>query len=215
MTMDDAPRAYLGALVAGDRDAALAVVDRLMARGVPRTDVYVDVLAPAMHAVGRAWEQGRMTVAEEHLATQITQAALERFGGEHASGRGRRALIAVVACSPGELHALGARMVADEIAAHRWSVLHLGADTPIDALVRLAEERQADLVALSASTPDRLASAASVRALLIRTARPPFVLVGGRGVALAPAALADVVCDAALTDLRELPRVLAHVAGSR
>lgn len=35
--------------------------------------LYVDVFRPALYEVGARWESNRLTVAQEHIATAITQ----------------------------------------------------------------------------------------------------------------------------------------------
>ena len=97
------------------------------------------------------------------------------------SGHGRRAIIS---SSPGELHVLGGQMVADFLEADGWDVLVLGADTPADALARMAAaEQDVVLVALSTALPAHLLAAGAACAALRRLADPPFIVVGGQAFA--------------------------------
>src|SRR3712207_4670693 len=68
-----APR-YLEALLAGDRNAAVrAALDDGVARGLTVPDLYVGVIQPAQHRIGELWQENRLTVAHEHVATAISQ----------------------------------------------------------------------------------------------------------------------------------------------
>lgn len=108
--------------------------------------LYLKVITPAMHEVGRLWESARITVAQEHLSTQITQVVIAalgtRLGGVQPVGAGR---VASVSSTPGERHALGGSIVGgrayrgDEVRARQ-----VGADAFADdpeTLLELLERR--------------------------------------------------------------------------
>ena len=137
---------YLAAVLQPDSRRAHRLLEGAADAGTPVQRLYLEVLQPVLHEVGRLWEQARIGVAHEHLATQITQSVLARLSARLApagAGHGRRA---IVSCSPGELHVVGGRMVADFLEADGWSVLSLGADTPPKDLARLAAEEGAEWV---------------------------------------------------------------------
>ncbi len=142
---------YVAAQLAGDRRAALRVaLDEALASGVPVPDLYLKLLQPAQHQIGRLWEENRIGVAEEHLATAISQLVLAHLYPllPRAPDNGRRALIACVA---GELHDMGARITADFFEMAGFGVRFLGADVPTESLVAMAREDPPDLLVLSAT----------------------------------------------------------------
>jgi methanogenic corrinoid protein MtbC1 len=88
--------------------------------------------------------------------------------------------LAVVSGSPEERHALGVQMVADFLEGDGWEVLNLGASTPAGDLARLVDAEQADVVALSTSTPAGLPGAAEAVAALSALRPRPLLVLGGR-----------------------------------
>src|ERR1051325_8843001 len=64
---------FTDALRAGDDRAAEAVVGQAQAAGWMADKIYFDIFAPSMVTIGLLWEQNDLTVAEEHLATAITE----------------------------------------------------------------------------------------------------------------------------------------------
>jgi MerR family transcriptional regulator, light-induced transcriptional regulator len=171
---------YVAALLAPDARHARALVDAAADDGVAVRRLYVEVLQPAMQRIGELWEEARISVAQEHMATQITHAVLAplalRLGGT-GTGRGR---VAVVSGSPGELHALGLQMIADFLEADGWTVRALGPDTPADELAGVAREHRADVVALSTALPTNLLAASHACAQLRHLERPPLIVAGGQ-----------------------------------
>lgn len=177
---------YVEQLIAGEaREAQRLVAEALHL--APAAAVYHGLLSEALFEVGRRWERGQATVAEEHLATGISEVVLAQVAF-HLPRAPRHRRTAIVACAPGELHAIGSRVVADFLDAAGWDVLHVGALTPGGALCELAVSRNADAVALSASLTDRLGDLDEVLARLTALPRPPFVAVGGQAFATAAAA---------------------------
>ena len=72
-------RAYTDALHVGDPDAAAAVVADALRNGLSAVEIQSQVIAPAMWRIGELWEQGTLSVAQEHLATSTTQHVLARL----------------------------------------------------------------------------------------------------------------------------------------
>jgi len=146
---------YLPLLLAGDRQGCKQLVCALLAAKVPIKELYLDLFQQSMYQVGELWAQGRVSVAKEHLATAITESMLTLvYPTLFRQPRcGRKA---VVACVTNEYHQLGGKMVADIIETHGWDGYFLGANTPVEDLLTLLEEKQPDLLCLSISIYENL-----------------------------------------------------------
>jgi len=179
---EDAANQFLDAIVAGNRRRAFEVADAAIAGGMDIRALYLDVFQPALREVGRLWQQNRITVADEHLATAIVQAAMARlYERLFASATGTGPLM-VAACAEGERHEVGLRMVCDILELEGWDTLFLGATVPTPDLVRLICERGPQVVALSASiTPNVPRVEEAIRAIKENCGnQPPLIVVGGR-----------------------------------
>jgi len=177
-------RAYVAALLRADAVGAQSVIDEAISGGMAVRTCYLDVLTPAMHELGVLWEQAKITVADEHLATAITQGVLATLAGRLpriAPTAAARTRVAVVGCGPEDFHGLGARIVGDFLAAAGWRVLDLGAATPALAFASVARAHDAQLVAVSSSQPEHLEAVRAVRPALEKLDRPPVMAVGGHG----------------------------------
>jgi methanogenic corrinoid protein MtbC1 len=201
---------YLAALLAGDATRARWIVDAALTDGMPVRELYVGVLAPALEEIGDRWAAGELTVAHEHYATAVTQGVLGVLAPHlrvpPSSGR-----LAVVACTPGELHALGAQMVADFLEGEGWEVLALGAATPGADLAALVDDERPDVVALSTAVAGNVDGAEDTLRRLRELSDPPFVVVGGRAWAAVSAERREALgVDAWFDDPRELCALLAE-----
>jgi methanogenic corrinoid protein MtbC1 len=170
--------ALLSALVERDELGARRAVDDALASGTPVREIYLQLLQPALYELGDRWERGEVSVADEHFASGVIQRVLTVLG-ERMRRAPRDGRLAVVACSPGELHALGGQMITDFLEAEGWEVLHLGASMPSEDLARLVADERPDVVALSTAMPDRLDGAAEAIVRLAALRPSPFLVVGG------------------------------------
>jgi methanogenic corrinoid protein MtbC1/DNA-binding XRE family transcriptional regulator len=175
---DQVKESYLQALLAGDSDAASGAVAKLFSAGVNLLEIYLNVLTPAMVKIGDLWCESKINVAQEHLATQITFAQMEKLKLMHAISRPARYRV-MVSCVEGELHSLGARMAADLFQLEGWSVDFLGPDVPSRALIDIVNARRPDLLGLSVTLGTNLRSLTVLLKGLMTIADRPKLIVGG------------------------------------
>ncbi len=169
----------LAALVAGDEAATKAVVDRLIDGAIGVVDLCEQLLAPCLAEIGARWHRGEVSIAVEHRATAICERTLARVA-THPRGRPRGT--AVVTTAQGDLHVMASVMAALALRDDHWKTHHLGADIPIDDVVSLVEDVDADLTVISLTNPDAKRKANALRARLMANDRR--VLVGAPGMSL-------------------------------
>ena len=143
---------YVNLQLRGDRREALAFVDELVRQGHSVADIQQHVIADAQREIGRLWEENRVGVAQEHMATAISQVALAQLY-RHAQPLPTRDRKVVVACVEGELHDFPARLVADALDLAGYETRFLGADVPTDSLINVLEKETPSLLALSITMP--------------------------------------------------------------
>ena len=173
--------------LSGNASALVAQIAALRLRGHELAEIFDDVVAPALTRVGDAWQQCKLSVAEEHVATQAVIDAISRSQplaespGEPVRG-GR--WTAVVAAAAGEQHDIAARMAACLLRARGFEVLAPLAATPASDLAALVVRSRANLVALASTAP---ADAGALREQIELAARAAHsaggrLVVGGRGM---------------------------------
>jgi MerR family transcriptional regulator, light-induced transcriptional regulator len=192
---------YVSLQLRGDRREALRFVDDLLRDGHSIEDIRQQVIAAAQREIGRLWEQSRIGIAQEHMATAISQLALAQLY-RHARPYPARGRKVVVACVEGELHEFPARLVADSLDFAGYDTRFLGADVPTGSLINVLEQEQPDLLALSITMPFH-ASALRRQVAMVRER------MGGR----LPIAVGGLACEQLEPIARELgPEILATPA---
>jgi MerR family transcriptional regulator, light-induced transcriptional regulator len=188
---------FVAALTAGARGEALEIVlDDALADDVPIRTLYLDVVQASLQELGRLWCEKRITVAQEHAATEIARLALAQLRVHLPCGRSNGKHVAV-ACVEGELHDLGARIMADFLEMAGFAVQFLGANVPTETLASLVRQRPADGLALSATATQSLGALRRAIGAVRAAAGPELpVFVGGHLFLLHPelAAALGVPC---------------------
>ncbi|HEY6729518.1 MAG TPA: cobalamin-dependent protein [Solirubrobacterales bacterium] len=175
-------RLYLDALRAADAPSAFRVASTALGEGLTLPELCQRVIAPAMHEIGKLWERGALTVADEHLATALTHRVLAalRPPVEPEGGVDSRRTKAMLAAVEGEQHALGLRMAADLLEEAGFHTIYLGADVPTDALLQAVDSLAPDILALSATMPELSVQLEEVGAAVHRTRPQIELLFGGQ-----------------------------------
>ena len=172
-------RDYVERVLAGDQVGVEAVVVQALMARMPPLEISTRIVAPGMEDVGRMWEHGELSVADEHMATEITSAVLLRL---LTPVRRTTGPVAVVLCGPDEAHCLGARVLSALLTERGWQAVYLGSRTPADALEALVAARRPELVAFSAKTSGQLPPLNEQARGLAALAPDTKVLVGGAAV---------------------------------
>ncbi|MBK7473122.1 MAG: cobalamin-dependent protein [Betaproteobacteria bacterium] len=174
--------AFESALLAGGRRGAEAQFDRCLAQGHGLVEAELHVIQPALYNIGQKWQDNQVTVAQEHLATAISQSVMT-YGllkSEVPPANGRRT---VLACVEGNQHAVGLQMVADAFQLAGWDVHYLGANVPTGALLQHVVNCRPDLLGLSVSFAQQLRVVKDVIARLqAHGADRPPVVIGGLAI---------------------------------
>lgn len=206
----DVQAAYLAALLDGDRRRAFQVIAAAREAGLDLGTFYMQVFQPSLREIGRLWQENAITVADEHLATAITQAAMARVFEQLARWDHGAGPTLVAACADTERHEVGLRMVCDLLECEGWQTTYLGATVPVEGLAAMVARRRPDVVALSVTLPPHLPRLRAMIAAVREAAgdAPPLILVGGRPFLTDPSLATRLGADLTASDATEAVRLL-------
>jgi methanogenic corrinoid protein MtbC1 len=196
-------RVFLQAIITGQRHAAVQIAKEALRSGLSLRDLYIDVFQPALYEVGARWESNRLSVAQEHIATAITQYVMAQIyeapDVRTSGGRGRIVLTGV----EGELHSVGAVMVGDLLETSGFDVRFLGTNLPTESILGVIKEVAPSHVGISATMSFNIGAVRQ----LIRAVRAEFsdrvaIVVGGAAFRTSPELWRHVSADGYAADLR-------------
>ncbi|PKK90355.1 MAG: hypothetical protein CVV64_10355 [Candidatus Wallbacteria bacterium HGW-Wallbacteria-1] len=139
---------FLSALLEGEHKKCLKIANELVSEGIEIEDFYMNIVQPSMYEIGNLWEKGRVSVAQEYLASAIVGRVLVSISMIVSQTREKAGKI-VVASAPNEYHEIGGWMISDIMEHSGWTVRYLGANMPCRDLLDLLRTFQPEILALS------------------------------------------------------------------
>jgi len=170
-------------LISGDERGVLTLMESILRSGNDLYFLYLDVLVPAMDAIGMKWHAGEIDVFIEHRATGIASRSAAQIGARF-SKRGVHKGTVLIGSPEGEQHALGSQLLGDLISMEGWKVDNLGGNIP-DGSFASAVLQVSDVVAVCiASTMSETLPAMSKTIAKIKKASNNSIpcFVGGAAV---------------------------------
>lgn len=139
---------YLTSLLDGNKTRCMRIAENLLSADTHPVEIYSDLLQKSLYRVGQLWEKNKICVAEEHLASCITEYVMTNLCPvfPKKEPNGKKVVITTV-CK--EFHQIGAKMTADIFEINGWETYFLGANTPYDSLIRIIELVKPEAAALS------------------------------------------------------------------
>lgn len=155
------------------------------------------LVSPLARRLGELWADGTLTAAHEHFATNVLRTFLLR--DSRAFAVGSQAPLLVVTTPAGQLHELGATIVAATARDLGWRVRYLGPNLPAADIASAAVATSAKAVALSIVYPGDDPELPGELTLLRRLLPRPIEIIAGGAAAgcYAPVLLA---CGVITTD---------------
>jgi methanogenic corrinoid protein MtbC1 len=150
---DTAAAYHLEACLAATRNLDARSLQTALSRAtvaLSQMAVLEQVVVPLTHKIGELWREGELRVAHEHLATAVLRTFLGDLGARQV---GSSPAHLVVTTPSGQLHELGAILVAATAAAAGWNATYLGANLPAEDIAAAASIKGARAVALSIVYP--------------------------------------------------------------
>ena len=136
----------IDATVRFDPDGLELEVKRVLSLGSGLV-LFDRVLGPALRRVGELWREGEITIAQEHLASQVILGTLiDLLRLSQPADSSRRVALA---CFSDEDHVLGLYGAALRFASWGFRTVILGTRTPPSAIARVVQSLDPDVVALS------------------------------------------------------------------
>ncbi|WP_010184110.1 cobalamin B12-binding domain-containing protein [Sphingomonas sp. PAMC 26605] len=193
-----------------EADELLEHVEAMIARGVSRETLLVDLLAPAARLLGQFWEEDRCDFVDVTMGLwRLQEVVHEIFGrttpDRHSPGPARRALFASL---EGDQHSFGTVVVDELFGANGWLTDRVAEASPAVLCERVRDD-WFDLVGLTITCDCHIAPLPSiVRGIRAASCNPRIcVMVGGRVFALDASRAAAVGADGTAPDARAAVRV--------
>ena len=214
LALNEESQAYLDLLLKKDRKEAFSYIQSKAKNRESINHIYLDIIQPAMEEIGYLWQYRLINVADEHLATVITQYVMSGlYPFIFDTPKHGKKLVALALGD--ELHEIGIRMVADLFEYAGFQTTYLGANMPTSSIIDHALKYQPDLLAVSITLGNHLSKLTTLMDSLRNhpALRNLKVMIGGQAVAKIPDAVAIFKADGFAFDGQSAVKVGEQLVG--
>jgi len=167
-------------------------------------DFFDKILRPVMVKIGKDWETGKLTIATEHVASNIAQ-TLVKIIMDQSSGSGNKKKIMI--CVPvGEEHHIGCDVLETYLTIKGFKVFNMGTSIPTESIMEFINMKKPDIVLISITIQDNILAGQRLAKKIRGQSKIP-ILVGGYAMQIenTPKFEGNVIGD---TNLEDIPKIL-------
>lgn len=163
----------------------------------PIETVLQDVLPELLKRIGTGWEQGTLSVAQEHFASNWIMHRISQLLRVYPIDQTYPRAISL--CPSGEHHQVGLLLFSLFLRRKGLDVLYLGPDTPVDGLAEVLGKLEIGLVCISITREELQPDVIDLLERL-RFIQPTLKFaIGGQGMRNAPASLSKWAIESSAT----------------
>lgn len=141
---------FLNALLAGCEEEAGSILLSEYLNGKTIEQIFDELVCPVMRRVGELWFEGKINIAQEHLATRVVYNALYRLR-THLPVVDQRSELAFCCSFEGDYHELPTHLSQIVFESNGWEVMNFGSSMPFYSLADEAVRHAPDIICISAT----------------------------------------------------------------
>lgn len=170
-------------------------------------DFFDKILKQAMWDIGEDWKNNKISIATEHVASNIAQTLVKIImEGVSVSANKKKILI----CVPvGEEHHLGCDVLETYLSIKGFKVYNMGTSIPTESIISFIYNNKPDIVFISITLPDNISAGQRLVRKINNECKIP-ILIGGYAMQteITPKFDAKIILE---SNLEELPKIIRSV----
>ena len=118
------------------------------------TDFFDKILRPVMHQIGEDWAHNKISIATEHVASNVAQTLVKIIMDKTNTGGNKKKILI---CVPvGEEHHLGCDVIETYLTSKGYKVFNMGTSLPSESILHFIDDKNPQLVMVSITLEDNL-----------------------------------------------------------
>jgi len=163
----------------GDIQESLKIYEEYV-KNFDTIDFFDKIFHPVMTKVGRDWEHDKISVATEHVASNIAQTLVKNVLSQVKRMRNKKKILI---CVPmGEEHHLGCDVLETYLSMKGFKVYNIGTATPTESILSFIDNNKPDVIILSITIKDNLLAGQRLVRKISKEYDDIPILIGGLAV---------------------------------
>lgn len=167
-------------LINGKESEATRIFKNIIDKGFELTYIIEQIIVPLMERVGSLWQDGQISVAQEHYITNVIE-SLIGYLSKSTNIQQSKSHSVLLMTPLSEDHVLPLKLSSEYFRQQGWRVFYLGKSVPLKSLESILLRESIDVVVVSVTMNFNIKSAEHLITTLKgwELAKQPIILVGG------------------------------------
>jgi len=167
------------------------------------------ILRPVMIKMGKDWERGKISIATEHVASNVAQTLVKIIINQVPDSRNKKK---VMLCVPmGEEHHIGCDVLETHLTIKGFKVFNMGTSIPTKSIIEFIKIKKPNVVLISITIKDNILAGQRLVKKIRKQSEIP-ILIGGHAMQMEDPSKFEgkVIGDVSLEDILKILRKI-HV----
>jgi methanogenic corrinoid protein MtbC1 len=163
------------------------------------------ILRPVMIKIGKDWERGKISIATEHVASNVAQTLVKIIINQVSGSRNKKK---VMVCVPmGEEHHIGCDVLETYLTRKGFKVFNMGISMPTKSIIEFIKIKKPNVVLISITIQDNILAGQRLVKKIREQSKIP-ILIGGHAMQMEDPSKFEgkVVGDVSLEDITKILR---------
>lgn len=169
---------------------------------------YEKILNPTMSKVGSMWADGHLSIATEHVASNIAQSLIKIISENHKKNSLDKGKI-ILTTPVGEEHCISCNMIESFLLSKGFTIFNLSPSTPANSLVEFIKTIHPTAILISITLEDNIKSAQRLVKKITDSNKKIPVYVGGQALDNNRSKF-DATIIESNTPLEQIPKILSR-----
>ena len=140
-------------LTEGDIQSSVKIYEKYI-KIFNSADFFDKILRPVMYKIGDDWANNKISIATEHVASNVAQALVKIIINQATGGANKKKILL---CVPvGEEHHLGCDVLESYLSIKGFKVYNMGTSMPTESILSFIESNKPDVILVSISLEDNI-----------------------------------------------------------
>ena len=163
------------------------------------------ILRPVMIKIGKDWKRGKISIATEHVASNVAQTLVKMIIEQVSGSRNKKK---VMVCVPmGEEHHIGCDVLETYLTRKGFKVFNMGISMPTKSIIEFIKIKKPNVVLISITIQDNILAGQRLVKKIREQSKIP-ILIGGHAMQMEDPSKFEgkVVGDVSLEDITKILR---------
>ena len=168
---------------------------------------YEKIMNPVMAKIGDMWSAGKLSIATEHVASNVAQSLVKIISDNHKKNKLDRGKI-IITTPVGEDHCIACNVLESLLLSKGFTTFNISPSTPAESLIQFIKTVHPTAILISITLEDNIKSGQRLAKKIHDTYKKLPIFIGGQAFLNNTRSKFDAILIENTKQLEQIPRIL-------